>query len=83
MAYISAVTLESAPHSIDETAAAAIAPQHATEAAQVLLAASPAHARRFALAMHRRVSHGLDTNMIEHWARVVMEIGRITGGAGP
>ena len=78
MAYISLVTVETALRSIDQTAPPAIAPHHATDAARVLLANSPTHARRFALAMHRRVSNGLDTDMIEHWARVVTEIRRMT-----
>jgi hypothetical protein len=50
---------------------------HATEAAHVLLATSRKHARRSALAMHSRVARGLDVALIEHWARVVMEISRL------
>jgi hypothetical protein len=41
------------------------------------MAATPAHARTFAVSMHRRLSRSLDTDLIEHWARVVMEISRM------
>jgi hypothetical protein len=78
MAYISPIAVERALRSLDQTASEAIGSHHATEAANVLLATSPRHARRFALAMHSRVARGLNIDMIEHWARVVMEIGRLT-----
>jgi hypothetical protein len=77
MTHISAIVIEHALRSLDRTNAEGISPHHATEAAHVLLANSPRHARRFALAMHSRVSRGLDTDVIEHWARVVMEVARI------
>ena len=77
MAYMSQIAIETALTALDHPDA--ICPRHATEAAHVLLANSPRHARRFALAMHARVSRGLDTNVIEHWARVVMEIARLSG----
>jgi hypothetical protein len=78
MTYISKVAVERALRSLEETPTDAISFHHATEAAHVLLAASRRHARRFALAMHSRVARGLDADLIEHWARVVMEIGRLT-----
>jgi hypothetical protein len=81
MTHISAVVIEHALRSLGQVASEGISPYHATEAAHVLLANSRRHARRFALAMHSRVSRGLDTEVIEHWARVVMEVERIrTGG---
>ena len=76
MAYISLIAVETALRSIDEIAPEAIRHNQATEAAHVLLATSRRHARRFALAMHSRVARGLDAALIEHWARVVMEITR-------
>ena len=56
---------------------ATIEPHHATEAAKFLIASASVHAQKFALAMHGRVSRGLNADLIEHWARVVMEIDRI------
>ncbi len=76
MAYIFPIAVETALRSID--APEAICRNQATEAAHVLLATSRRHARRFALAMHSRVARGLDAALIEHWARVVMEITRLT-----
>ena len=78
MAYISPIAIATALRSIDETAPEAIRYNHATEAAHILLATSRRHARRFALAMHSRTARGLDAALIEHWARVVMEIIRLT-----
>jgi hypothetical protein len=77
MTHISAVAIEHALRSLDENTSEGNSPHHATDAAHVLIANSPRHARRFALAMHSRVSRGLDTDVIEHWARVVMELQRI------
>jgi hypothetical protein len=77
MAYISPIAIETALRSIDEAAPESIRHDHATEAAHILLATSRRHARRFALAMHGRVGRGLDVAMIEHWARVVMEVDRM------
>jgi hypothetical protein len=78
MAYISKIAVERALRSLEETPPEAISFHHATEAAHVLLATSRRHARRFALAMHSRVARGLDVALIEHWARVVMDISRLT-----
>jgi len=78
MAYISRIVVERALRSLEEAPSEAISFCHATEAAHVLLATSRRHARRFALAMHRRVARGLDAALIDHWARVVMEISRLT-----
>jgi hypothetical protein len=78
MAYISRIAVERALRSLEEAPSEAISFHHATEAAHVLLATSHRHARRFALSMHSRVACGLDAALIEHWARVVMEIGRLT-----
>jgi hypothetical protein len=78
MAYISPIAVETALRSIDDMAPEAIRHNQATEAAHVLLATSRRHARRFAFAMHSRVARGLDAALIEHWARVVMEIARLT-----
>ena len=77
MAYMSQVTVEKAPFSFNPAAPAAISGHYAVEAANILLARSPTHARRFALAMHKRVAGGLDTEVIEHWARVVTELSRV------
>ena len=77
MAYISPIAVETALRSIDEMAPEAIRHNQATETAHVLLATSRRHARRFALAMHSRVARGLDAALID-WARVVMEITRLT-----
>jgi hypothetical protein len=78
MTYISSIVIEHALRSLDRVVSDGIGSHHAIEAAYVLLATSPRHARRFALAMHSRVARGLDVAMIEHWARVVMEITRLT-----
>jgi hypothetical protein len=78
MAYISKIAVERALRLLEETPPEAISFHHATEAAHVLLATSRRHARRFALAMHSRVARGLDVALIEHWARVVMDISRLT-----
>jgi hypothetical protein len=76
MTYISPIAIETALRSLDEMAPEAIRHNQATEAAHVLLATSRRHARRFA--MHSRVARGLDAALIEHWARVVIEITRLT-----
>ena len=78
MAYVSPIVIETAGCSFDEPSAGGIAPHFAAEAARLLVARSPTHARRFARAMHRRIACGLDSCLIEHWARIVMEVGRIT-----
>jgi hypothetical protein len=78
MAYISTIAIERALRSLEEVSPEATSFHHATEAAHILLATSRRHARRFALAMHSRVARGLDAALIEHWARVVMEITRLT-----
>ena len=78
MAYISTIAIERALRSGQELPPEASTFHHATEAAHILLATSRRHARRFALAMHSRVARGLDPDLIEHWARVVMEITRLT-----
>jgi hypothetical protein len=51
-------------------------PRGAVETARILLSASPTKAYEFAVAMHERAAWGFDTDLIEHWARVVMELGR-------
>jgi hypothetical protein len=76
MSYEAQIVVENAELSFGRSSMAAIGPHHAVEAARILLARSPTHARRFARAMHRRVSAGLDWEIIEHWARVVTEVGR-------
>jgi hypothetical protein len=78
MAYISRIAVEQALCLLQEAPPATISSHHANEAAHVLLATSHRHARRFARAMHNRVARGLDAALIEHWARVVMEISRLT-----
>ena len=78
MTYISKIAVEQALRSLEEAPTEAVGFHHATEAAHILLATSRRHARRFALAMHSRVARGLDAALIEHWARVVMEISRLT-----
>jgi hypothetical protein len=78
MAYISRIAVERALRSLEEAPPEAIDFHYATEAAHVLLVTSRRHARRFALAMHSRVARGLDAALIEHWARVVVEISRLT-----
>ena len=79
MAYISPIAIETALRSVGEAAPEAVRHDHAVEAAHILLANSPRHARRFALAMHSRVARGINTNVVEHWARVAVEIARISG----
>jgi hypothetical protein len=74
MSYEAQIVVETAELSFGRSSF--IEPHHAVEAAKILLARSPSHARRFARAMHRRVSAGLDWEIIEHWARVVTEVGR-------
>ena len=49
----------------------------AADTALVLFAASPAHARNFALSMHERAAWGFDTTLTEHWANVVTELSRL------
>jgi hypothetical protein len=78
MTYIFPIAIERALRSLEDVPREAVSFQRATEAAHILLATSRRHARRFALAMHSRVACGLDTDLIEHWARVVMEIERLT-----
>jgi hypothetical protein len=75
MSYIAPLRIEDAVRSLCPDYDTAIEPRHAVEAAKILLARSPAHAMRFALAMHKRVATGLNTDMIEHWARVVTVLG--------
>jgi len=77
MAYVTRIAIERALLSLEQTASEAIDFHGANAAAHVLLANSPRHARRFARAMHSRVARGLDAAKIEHWARVVMEVGRM------
>jgi hypothetical protein len=78
MSYIAPIQVEETARSYDRNYVMAIDSHYAIEAARILFSNSPAHARRFALAMHSRVSRSLDTDIIEHWARVVTEIGRIS-----
>jgi hypothetical protein len=78
MAYISTIAIERSLRSLEEVHPETVGSHHATEAAHILLATSRRHARRFALAMHSRVARGLDTDLIEHWTRVVTEIARLT-----
>ena len=78
MTYISPIAIEQALRSREDVPSDVIRFHHATEAAHILLATSRRHARRFALAMHSRVAHGLDADMIQHWAQVVMEVTRLT-----
>ncbi len=78
MTYISAIAIEQTLRSLEEVPTDVIRFSHATEAAHILLATSPRHARQFALAMHSRVARGLDADLIEHWARVVSEISHLT-----
>jgi hypothetical protein len=78
MAHISAIAIERSLRSLEEVPPEAISLHQATEAAHVLLANSPRHARRFALATHSRVARGLDAALIEHWTRVVMEVNRMS-----
>ena len=75
MSYIAPIEVEDGVRSLETYSA--INEQYAVEAAKVIFARSPAHAKRFALAMHKRVATGLDCVIIEHWARVVTEIGRM------
>ena len=77
MSHIAQIIAEKMPGSASHPAAAYLCPHHAREAARILYAFSPRHGKRFALAMHRRVASGLDTDLIEHWARVVIEISRL------
>ena len=77
MAYISAIAIERTLRSLEEAPPDVIRVNHATEAAHILLATSRRHAGRFARAMHSRVARGLDTDLIQHWAQVVMEITRL------
>jgi hypothetical protein len=76
MSHMAPIAVEIELSAIDPSPPALIGTHHATEAARILLATSPRHARRFALAMHKRVSRSLDTDLIEHWSRVVMKLGR-------
>lgn len=77
MSYIAQIVAESTPRSTEAIPTTFIEPHHASEAARILFASSPRHGKRFALVMHRRVARGLDTDLIEHWARVVMAISRM------
>jgi hypothetical protein len=77
MSYIAPIQVEDAAHVVDRNYVRAIESHYAIEAAKILFARSPTHAGRFALAMHKRVARGLDADVIEHWARVVTELGRI------
>jgi hypothetical protein len=75
MSYLVPIEIEDTVLFTERTSA--IPQAHAAQAARIIFARSPMHARRFALAMHKRVATGLDTDLIEHWARVVKEVGRI------
>jgi hypothetical protein len=77
MSYIAPVKVEDPIRYYTKQFPATIEPHQATEAAKFLMASASVHARKFALAMHGRVSRGLNTDLIEHWARVVMEIDRV------
>ncbi|MGE4048766.1 MAG: hypothetical protein AB7F35_28190 [Acetobacteraceae bacterium] len=48
-----------------------------TETALLLFIAAPAKARAFALAQHERAAWQQDADLIEHWARVGAELGRL------
>ncbi len=78
MSYMAPVKVEDPIRYYSQQFPARIEPHHATEAARFLIASASVHARKFALAMHSRVARGLNTDLIEHWARVVMEIDRIS-----
>ena len=77
MSYDVPVVVEDAWRSFNLKTEAGIDPCFATAAAKMLLATLPAHAQTLAAAMHRNASQSLDTDLIEHWARVVMEISRM------
>jgi hypothetical protein len=77
MSYDVPIVVEDVRRSVEQGSATGIDPRYASEAAKMLMAATPAHARTFAVSMHRRLSRSLDTDLIEHWARVVMEISRM------
>ena len=71
MSYIAPIQVEETARSLYPDYTTTIEPRYAVEAAKIILARSPAHAMRFALAMHKRVAAGLNADLIEHWARVV------------
>jgi hypothetical protein len=77
MSYDIPIVVEDAQRFVEQGSATGIDPRYATKAAKMLMAATPAHAGTFAVSMHRRASKSLDTDLIEHWARVVMEISRM------
>jgi hypothetical protein len=78
MSYITSIMAENALDPVERPSTPSVKPHHATDAARILLARSPTHARRFALAMHKRMARGLNSELIEHWARVVTEISRLS-----
>ncbi len=49
----------------------------ALETAMLLFTSSPAKAKAFALSMFERSAWELDVDQIEHWARVVTQLGKI------
>jgi hypothetical protein len=50
----------------------------ALETAMLLFTACPAKAKEFALSMYERAAWGLDVDQIEHWARIVTQLARLT-----
>jgi hypothetical protein len=49
----------------------------ALDTAMMLFTACPSKAKDFALAMYERAAWGFDTDKIEHWARIVMNLGQL------
>jgi hypothetical protein len=49
----------------------------ALETAILLFASCPAKAKAFALSMFERAAWELDVDQIEHWARIVTQLGKI------
>ena len=80
MSYDGPIVVEDAWRSFSQKSGAGIDPSYATAAAKMLIAVSPKFAGTLAAALHQCASQSLDVDLIEHWARVVVQINRISGG---
>ena len=79
MFYDAPIVVEDAWRSFNQKSETGIDPCYATAAAKMLIAVLPKHAGTLAAVLHQRASQSLDVDLIEHWARVVVQISRTNG----
>ena len=75
MAHMALASIERTPVSASFSLPPSFA---ALETAILLFTACPAKAKEFALSMYERAAWGLDVDQIEHWARIVTQLARLT-----